>query len=69
MEALVRFHGAVPAVAEEVERSFMVGGFLQEGEKACTAGAEKAEVRACVGEGEEKGCCVEAVVAGLKLRM
>lgn len=61
METLVRFHGAVPAVAEEVEGCFAVGGFLQEGEEVGAAGAEEAEVGACVGEGEEEGCCVEAV--------
>lgn len=72
MEALVRFHGAIPAVAEEIEGRFAVGGLLEEGEEVRAAGAEEAEVGACVGEGEEEGCCVEAVVAvviGLGLRM
>lgn len=42
MKALVRFHGAVPAVTEEVEGCFAVGGFLQEGEEVCATGTEEA---------------------------
>ena len=79
MEALVCFHGAVPAIAQKVQGCFVVGGFLKEGEEVCAAGAEEAKVGTCVWEGEEEGCCVEAVVTaavgsgsvglGLRLRL
>jgi hypothetical protein len=43
---------AVPALAEEGEGRFPVGGFGEEGEEVGTGGGEKAEIGACGGEGE-----------------
>lgn len=64
METLVCFDGTVPAITEEVEGCFSRGGrgLFEEGEEVCAAVVEEAEVGACVGEGEEEGCCVKASI-------